>query len=71
MYKWLDSSAKDYNGPRATHKKPVAKIMIIGIFRCKGICNFQTDGIGRKRIAKSMMALTIVPTRKLRWLLRQ
>ena len=40
-----------------TYTKPVAKIAVIEIFLLKDICSFQTDGIGRIKMAKSEITL--------------
>ena len=42
-----------------TYRKPVAKIAVIKIFLLKDICNFQTDGIGKIKMAKSEITLKI------------
>lgn len=42
-----------------TYREPVANIAVVKIFFFTDICNFQRDGIGRIRIAKSVMTLNI------------
>ena len=42
-----------------TYRLPVANIAVVNIFFFMGICNFQRDGIGRIKIAKSVMTLKI------------
>ena len=46
-----------------SHRKPVANTAVVKIFFFKGICNFHRDGIGRIKIAKSVMTLNIAVDR--------
>lgn len=43
-----------------TYNEPVAKTAVVKIFLFRGICSFQTEGIGRMSIAKSLMTLNVV-----------
>ena len=42
-----------------TYRKPVANTAVVWIFFFRGICSFQRIGIGRIKIAKSVMTLNI------------
>ena len=42
-----------------TYREPVANIAVVKIFFFVGICSFQREGIGRAKIAKSVMTLNI------------
>ncbi len=46
-----------------SYRKPVANIAVVKIFFFGGIRSFQRDGIGRIKIAKSVMTLNIASDR--------
>ena len=46
-----------------TYRRPVANIAVVKIFLLKGLCSLQRDGIGRIKIAKSVMTLKIAVDR--------
>ena len=54
-----------------TYKSPVAKIAVMRTFLFRGICNFQSDGIGRARMPKSDSTLNIPEAKKRALLLKQ
>lgn len=47
-----------------THRKPEAKVTVVSCFLRRDIFNFQIDGIGRIRIAKSVITLKAPPVLK-------